>query len=351
MLTDFGCKHCGSNEVVKYGLEGGVQYWWCKKCQRKFADNDALPNMHTPIPQVSSALNMYYSGMSIDEIRQHLDQEHNNKPSDSTIYEWIKRFSIEATEATNTYKPNVGDVWLADETVIDLDGKKAWFWDILDTKTRFLLASQLTYNRTSQHAKELLEQAVRRAGKQPRVLITDKLGAYVEGAEMALGGDTQHIQTKGFIVQPNTNMIERFHGSLKSRTKVMRGLKTPEGAVMILDGWLVYYNFFRPHEALNDKTPAEKAGIKSTMHNWRDVVLQSRGNNLNYDTGELIATLPDFKRFYHQQVDIGTPTRYGLTKKKKRKGVIKAKIKRAPVIEVKRMPMITAISINRRKSR
>ncbi|RJO62590.1 MAG: DDE domain-containing protein [Dehalococcoidia bacterium] len=330
-------------------LEGGIQYFWCKTCQRKFADNDALPGMHTPIPQVSSSLNMYYSGMSIDEIRLHLDQEHNNKPSDSTIYDWIKRFSTEAKGATDTYKPNVGDVWLADETVIDLNGVKAFFWDCIDVKTRFLLASQLTYNRTSQHAKNLIEMAVKRAGKQPKKLITDKLGAYVEGAESALGGDTEHIQTKGFIVQPNTNLLERFHGSLKSRTKVMRGLKTPEGASMILDGWLVYYNFFRPHESLENKTPAEKAGIKSTMQNWRDVVVQSRGTNLNYDTGELLARLPEWQRLTRPSVDMGTPTRYGLTKKKK--GVMKKRVKRAPVIEVARMPMITAISLNRRKSR
>lgn len=351
MLTEFGCKNCGSNEVVKYGLEGGVQYYWCKTCQRKFADNDAISGMHTPFPQVSSALNMYYSGMSIDEIRQHLEQEHNNKPSDSTIYEWIKRFSTEAKEATDTYKPNVGDVWLADETVIDLNGNKAFFWDCIDVKTRFLLASQLTYNRTSQHAKELIEKAVKRAGKSPKKLITDKLGAYVEGAEMALGGDTEHIQSKGFIIQPNTNLLERFHGSLKSRTKVMRGLKTPEGASMILDGWIVYYNFFRGHESLDGKTPAEKAGIKSIMHNWRDVVIQSRGDNLHYDTGEIVANLPDFKRFAPEPLDIGEPTRYGLTKKKKRKGVVHHHVKRAPTIEARTIPMTSAVFLSTRKSR
>jgi transposase InsO family protein len=67
---------------------------------------------------------------------------------------------------------------------------------------------------------------------------------------MAFGADTQHLQSKGFAIKPNTNLIERFHGTLKSRTKVMRGLKSPETALLILDGWLVYYNFFRPHEAL-----------------------------------------------------------------------------------------------------
>ena len=38
--------------------------------------------------------------------------------------------------------------------------------------------------------------------------------------------------------------------------------------------WLIHYNFFRPHEYLDGKTPAEKAGIKFTFDNWLDVVRQ-----------------------------------------------------------------------------
>jgi len=49
----------------------------------------------------------------------------------------------------------------------------------------------------------------------------------------------------------------------------MRDIKT---ARLLMDGWLVHYNFFRPHEALGDCTPAEKAGIRFPAQNWLDVV-------------------------------------------------------------------------------
>jgi putative transposase len=62
------------------------------------------------------------------------------------------------------------------------------------------------------------------------------------------------------IIQPN--VIERFQGTLKDRTKVMRGFKKPATAQHILEGWLVYYNYLRPHESLNDATPAQVAGIE-----------------------------------------------------------------------------------------
>ena len=100
--------------------------------------------------------------------------------------------------------------------------------------------------------------------------MTDKLRAYLDGVELAFGSETKHVQTKPFTVQQNTNLIERFHGTLKDRTKVMRGLKSRESAKLLTDGWLVHYNYLRPHETLR-KTPAEAAGIKFPYKDWLDI--------------------------------------------------------------------------------
>ena len=108
----------------------------------------------------------------------------------------------------------------------------------------------------------------------PRVIYTDKLRAYLEGIERVFGGDTSHKQGAPFDVENNTNYIERFQSTLKSRTKVMRGLHTVESARKYLDGWLVHYNFFRPHMSLKDSTPASVAGIKFPFRNWKDVCEQ-----------------------------------------------------------------------------
>ena len=308
-MVDFCCKYCGSTNIVRYGWANAVQYWWCKDCKRKFADNDALPEMKTPIMQVSSALSMYYRGMSIDEIRGHLDQQYNNCPSSSTIYYWISRFSDEVAKKTRGYKPNVGYVWVADETMLDIGGKNVWFWDLIDIKTRFLLASHMSFHRTAQHAKSLIEKATDRAGRPPKVIITDKLSAYLDGIELALGGQAQHVQSRGFTIKPNTNIIERFHGILKSRTKVMRGLKTPESALLFLDGWLAYYNFFRPHESLGDKTPAEKAGLNVPIKNWLDVVKQSKGSR------RYTSLYPRMK------IDLGVPSKFNIGRRKRKRHV------------------------------
>ena len=125
----------------------------------------------------------------------------------------------------------------------------------------------MSTHRTVQDAQELMEQAASRAGKSPKTVITDRLLAYLDGIELTFGADTEHIQSKGFSTQPNTNLIERLHGSIKERTKVMRGLKSIASAKLFMDAWAVHYNFFRLHEAIG-KTPAEKAGINFSIKNW-----------------------------------------------------------------------------------
>ncbi len=268
------CKYCQSENVIKYGKYKDNQYYYCKDCKRKFADVDTIPKMQYPTNQIASALNMYYEGMSLMEIRRNLIQQHDSYLSDATIYNWVRRFSKPVIMEANKYTPKVGSVWVADETMIDLDGKNIWFWDIIDTKTRFLIASHMSYGRTTKDAQALMKQAYDRTGKIPRVIYTDKLQAYLGGIELTFGADTQHRQGSPFDVENKANIVERFHGTIKSRTKVMRGLHTLESARLFMDGWLVHYNFFRPHMSLKDMTPAQVAGIRFPFRNWKDITQQ-----------------------------------------------------------------------------
>jgi putative transposase len=268
------CKYCGSENVRKYGKYKETQYYYCNDCERKFSNPDAIPKMQYSTPKVADAISMYFEGMSLKEIRRNFIQQHNDYISDVTVLNWVNRFTDLAVNEAEKYKPDVGSIWVADETMLDIDGKNIWLWDIIDSKTRFLIATHMSYTRTSNDAEQLMEQAYKRTGKIPRVIYTDKLRAYLEGIERVFGGDTRHKQGTPFDVENNTNKIERFHSTLKSRTKVMRGLHTVESARKYLDGWLVHYNFFRPHMSLKDSTPARVASIQFPFRNWKDVVEQ-----------------------------------------------------------------------------
>jgi len=264
------CKYCNSAHVRKYGLYKGAQRYFCNDCGSKFKDDDTTYHMKTPANQVTSALNMFYEGMSIKAIRRNLQQEHGNMPSTATIYEWIQKFTQYATDSVKNYKPaKVGNTWVADETVLEIDGHNVWLWDLIDYDTRFLLSTRLSRSRTTRDAQMLYDRAVNMAGKEPEKVITDKLASYLD---VDWGKDTEHIQSRPFAVENNTQLIERFHETLKQRTKVMRGLKNFDTAHDFIQGWLVHYNYLRPHTYLDDKTPAEVAGIDYPYKNWADII-------------------------------------------------------------------------------
>lgn len=272
LAEDFKCKYCGSKNLWLYGKYKGKQLFFCRDCKRKFTGNFALPKMRSPVSHVGDALHSYFSGMSLNEIRQNIEQLHNYSPSVSTIYRWLDRFIKEAEYKVRGTKPNVGDTWVCDETVIKINRKKYWLFDCIDAKTRFLLASHLSPNRGTREARALMEKAAERADKAPKVVMTDKLAAYLDGIELAFGADSEHRQGSPFDVQTNTNLIERFQGTLKDRTKVLRGLKRADTAKKFIEGFLIHYNYFRPHISLKGKTPARKAGIILSVNDWLDVV-------------------------------------------------------------------------------
>ena len=55
------------------------------------------------------------------------------------------------------------------------------------------------------------------------------------------------------------NVLERMHGSIREREKVMRGLKADDTPIIPMNQ--IYCNFIRPHSALGGATPAEAAGV------------------------------------------------------------------------------------------
>ncbi len=59
------CKNCGSPAVVKFGKYKNTQRYYCKSCGRKFKADAGAFHGKVPAEYVSSALSMYYTGMSI----------------------------------------------------------------------------------------------------------------------------------------------------------------------------------------------------------------------------------------------------------------------------------------------
>lgn len=271
------CRFCGSTDLIKYGTYNDVQNYLCKGCGRKSTGTDAYPQMQYSKEHITSALEYYYNGMSCGRIAHTFNNMKGIDIPKSTIWRWIIKYSEIVNNYVMFFEPHLSDVWVADETVVDIWGEQYWFWDIIDTDTRFLIASHLSKTRSMNDAIDLFSIAKAKSKIRPRLIITDKLNIYPRAFNKVfftryIQDRAIHLTSRGFKASINTNLIERFHGTVKQRTKVMRDLKEPYSASVILDGFVTHYNFFLEHSYLNYETPATIAGIGEGIHNWNDLI-------------------------------------------------------------------------------
>jgi hypothetical protein len=83
-----------------------------------------------------------------------------------------------------------------------------------------------------------------------------------------------HVRIQG---DRNNNKMERFNGEVRDREKVMRAIKKPD--TPILKGYQIFHSCIRPHEALDDKTPAEVCRIKIEGQNkWLAIIHNASQN-------------------------------------------------------------------------
>ncbi len=278
------CPDCDSNRIVKVGKQNGQQRYLCRGCKKKFRANGMPEGRQAPAEHIGMAIRMFYSGMSYKQIAETMaDAFDIPEPSKSTLYEWVTEYTERAVPVLREpeYRAVTGPVWVADEMQVTVGGEKYWNWNVMDAKTRFILASHLSKHRDMDAAETVMEKAAAAATTHPKVIKTDRLANYPSAINLVFP-KTKHVQTDGIRAEVNNNLSERLQGTFRQRTKTLRGLENAESGQRYLDGWTLTYNFFREHESLKEKkprgrTPAEEAKIKSPYKEWEDVVSEGSG--------------------------------------------------------------------------
>ncbi|MDP3879705.1 MAG: DDE-type integrase/transposase/recombinase [Dehalococcoidales bacterium] len=241
--------------------------------------------MKTPSRQIASAMGMYYGGMSLDAIQQQFKQDHDLDMSESNYWNWVTRFTKEAIKQTKRFKPEVGDTWVADETYMKLGKRNVYFWDIICPETNYILATHVSFTRSGRDAAQLMKLAEERAGKVPKVVVTDKLASYISGIEEAWGADTKHVQGGPFKTVSSgesTAEIERFHRTLEQRAEVFQKYKDIASIKLLTDGWLINYNFFKQNEGCGNIPPAQAASKVVPCKDWNDIVIPEGAPDNDY---------------------------------------------------------------------
>ncbi len=272
------CPKCGSIRAIRFGTRGGKQTYRCNDCGCRFTPSLIKKAKYSP-KVVSLTLDLYFSGMSYNKIARALNDNLDTNMGAASIYRWVKRYVPMISEFVDSLSPQLSDTWQADELFVKMKGgenekqygqkRMAYLWNVMDRKTRFLLASRLSQHRNVNGAVGAFN-AARKVAKdsQPEKIFADKLNAYPQAMTYWEGESRPELVAKMGIGKPHAsnNRMERANGTLRERVKVQRGwksMKTPNA-----EGQRIHYNFVKPHMALEGQTPAQAAQVSEGKATW-----------------------------------------------------------------------------------
>jgi transposase-like protein len=270
------CKYCGSEKITKKGFVQKKQLYKCKDCGHRFYENGNFSKMRVEKNLVVAALNFYYDGLSLRKAQRNLEQIFGEKVSQVTILNWIKKYSKLVKDFVTTLTPQLSGLWHEDETMLSCEGQGIWFWELIDEDTKFLVASHVSGTRSLEDTIAIFQKGFEQSKVRPRAVFVDGSHVYNRAFNRVfytLRKDTRPelVQRVGIRARETNNVVERMHGTVKDRTRVMRGLKSFESTKSILEGFTIHYNYVRPHQSLGGKTPAQVARTQAPC-TWKGLI-------------------------------------------------------------------------------
>jgi len=139
------------------------------------------------------------------------------------------------------------------------------------------VAEKLTRGRTHKDAHGFFEVAKKQAKRDPQAIITDGLNSYrgeYDPIMLSNIDKVAHIANVGIRSHIGNHRVERLHNTMREREKVMRHLKRAHSAEKVFKGFRAYYNYVRPHMALDGHTPAQAAAVPIELgtNKWLDLI-------------------------------------------------------------------------------
>ena len=183
--------------------------------------------------------------------------------SHETVRQWGLKFGREIATRIRQRRLAHGDTWHLDEVVISVAGKKHDLWRALD-QDGFALDVLVQSRRDTKAAKRLLRELLKRQGRAPRVLITDKLKSYA-ASKRALKLRSEHRQHKGL-----NNRAETSHQPTRRRERQMKRFKSSRQALRFLSIPSRIHNHFQLRRHLISSSEHRAARARAFTV-WREV--------------------------------------------------------------------------------
>jgi putative transposase len=158
-------------------------------------------------------------------------------------------------------------VWAADITYIPMARGFLYLVAIIDWVSRAVLAWRLSNTIDSRFCVEALQEALERYGK-PKIFNTDQGALPGLDPGITSAAFTDKLEKPGVAISMDGRgrfmdniFIERLWRSIKYEEVHLKAYADGREARAGIGSWMTFYNFRRPHQAMNNQTP---------MAVWRD---------------------------------------------------------------------------------
>jgi putative transposase len=186
-------------------------------------------------------------------------------------------------------------VWAADVTYIPMACGFLYLVAIIDWASRAVLAWRLSNTNDASFCAAALEEALLRFGT-PRIFNTDQGSTFTAEAfagKLAATGVAISMDGRGRFM--DNIFIERLWRSIKYEEVHLKAYADAREARAGIGSWMTFYNFRRPHQAMNNQMPMAvwRAGMDKIEAAARAVDMPLRLDNAN--------ALPTYPQQTHKQ--------------------------------------------------
>src|SRR5271168_3970207 len=164
-------------------------------------------------------------------------------------------------------------VWASDITYIPMASGHLYLVAIIDWASRAVLAWRLSNTMDARFCLDALEEALERHGK-PQIFNTDQGALPGLDPGITSAAFTGRLEAAGIAISMDGRgrfmdniFIERLWRSIKYEEAHLKAYADGREARAGIGFWMTFYNFRRPHQAMNNQTP---------MAVWRAGMIESR---------------------------------------------------------------------------
>ena len=192
------------------------------------------------------------------------------EPDKAAVYHWVKEYSDIAAGAMQDYPAHTSGKWVADEMQVKV-GRQADVELERDGRRNTLHTGQPPIAQPGHQGGG--RDAKGDGGRRRAALVDhDRQVGQLRSRHQAGIPRRGSYPVRGHKGGVEQQLVGAAARQFRDREKTLRGLDSLESGQQYLDGWVVQYNLFSDHEGIDDRRPAEMAGVTPPFGEWADIV-------------------------------------------------------------------------------